>query len=308
MIRKLMRLTTLNTTLNYETVEIDWPLSREELISPDKFLLRKLLIDFEKIQEEVQELRECCNDNREKNEIVATEMKIDTELTTDEERLYKTLRNRPAKHKRTQAESDLDIQFCLWYLRDAGIDYKLKKNVVGKTKCGIGSSRFSEYTKRKKNAVEHLIPLDYIPSNEVRRKQKRPRDPEGPSGVNDEKYSADNENPNVWSTKDGVRTSKRKKKVPQKAQEKNYVPPTKPQTENMGSSAESGESIKKKFEREHPGAAIIAYRNKSREESTFGVGNVVKPEDCLDDQKDPKVTFTHPSLKKPRDVCEEPNL
>ena len=92
MYKLLSHMGSLNTTLNYETVEIDWPLDREELVQPDKFLLRKLLVDFDAMKEKMKELEKCCDENKDRNDRVAQKMKIDTESPTDEEKHNTTFR------------------------------------------------------------------------------------------------------------------------------------------------------------------------------------------------------------------------
>ena len=145
------------TVQAYSNIHISWGLDPKILIQPDKALLRNLLSEMEFLREEYKQLKiDMSQVSKASLESVRIIENSDKGLS-DVEKAINKLRKRgvPAKW-RTIRESDEDIRFVLYKLREAGAPLT-KKNAIS---AKVGSSRFSEYRQRN-NGV--LLPDGWTP-------------------------------------------------------------------------------------------------------------------------------------------------
>jgi len=145
------------TVQAYSNIHISWGLDPKILIQPDKALLRNLLSEIEFLRDEYKQVKIEMNQvSKVSLESVRVIEDSDKGLS-DIEKVITRLRKRavPAKWK-TIRESDEDIRFVLYKLREAGAPLT-KKNAIS---AKVGSSRFSEYRQRN-NGV--LLPDGWTP-------------------------------------------------------------------------------------------------------------------------------------------------
>jgi uncharacterized protein YwlG (UPF0340 family) len=145
------------TALSYANIDIEYSIPPSGFIPDDRALLIRFVEKCEGNTKELNDLKKQMDEVQKENQSMKEDLEKRTDIEGNQPAVIRSLRARPRRGGRIQTteESDEDIRFVLFKLREAGIKFT-NENI---TKSKIGKSRFLRY---KKEHTE-LLPSDWRP-------------------------------------------------------------------------------------------------------------------------------------------------